>query len=436
MEEKNVDAVPAPKKKRIDGDSEADRLLELQLSLKDKSKVSNWLCSILAMAFIFIFAILFWVVPDREYTSEESGLKMFPEFTRETFLSGEFTSEFGEYMADQFPARKFFVGLKAVSETAQLKQVNNDTFIIGDFLVARNDYPNEDFLNINVSSAAKFENAAEKKGIDVVAAFAGRKMDVYDNKLPSYYGSYYSDRIWNKLDEIAAGGELSYLNLRNTLREAAKNDDGLYYDSDHHWTSHGAYLAYVEIITELGGTPYAEDDFRIETVTDDFYGTTWSAAGAKWTKGDTIEYYRFDGDEDYTMKIIDKSGEFEGLEGFTHIEEDGAKYAVCNGFYVEKFLNEKDKYASFIGGNHGITKITKNTDEERETLLVVKDSFAHSLVPFLARHYDLVLVDLRYYPASMLRYAETNDIDKVLLMYNMETLTEAAYLKSLQIGAK
>ena len=171
-------------------------------------------------------------------------------------------------------------------------------------------------------------------------------------------------------------------------------------------------------------------------MTDEFYGTTWSAAGTKWTKGDTIEYYRFDGDEDYTMKIVDKSGEFEGLEGFTRVKEDGTDYAVCNGFYVEKFLSEKDKYASFIGGNHGITKITKNTDEERETLLIVKDSFSHSMVPFLARHYDLVLVDLRYYPTSMLRYAETNEIDKVLLLYNMETLTEAAYLKYLQIGAK
>ena len=436
MEEKNINAVPAPAKKRVDADSEAERLLQLEMSLKDSSKIANWLTTVLAMAFIFIFAIMFWIVPDREFTSEETGLKMFPEFTKETFLSGEFTSEFGEYMADQFPARKFFIGLKAASETVQLKQLNNDTFIIGDFLVARNDYPSESILNTNISSAAKFASAAEKKGIQVVAAFAGRKMDVYDNKLPSYYGSYYSDLIWSKLDAIAVEGGLEYINLRESLRGRAEEDDGLYYNSDHHWTSHGAYLAYCEVIKQLGEEPYSEEDFRIETVTDEFYGTTWSAAGTKWTKGDTIEYYLIDGDEDYTMKIVDKSGEFEGLEGFTRVKEDGTEYAVCNGFYVEKFLSEKDKYASFIGGNHGITKITKNTDEERETLLIVKDSFSHSMVPFLARHYDLVLVDLRYYPTSMLRYAETNEIDKVLLLYNMETLTEAAYLKYLQIGAK
>ena len=136
------------------------------------------------------------------------------------------------------------------------------------------------------------------------------------------------------------------------------------------------------------------------------------------------------------MKILDKGGAFKDVEGFSYVTEDKMRFAETKGFYVEKFLSEKDKYAAFIGGNFGLTKITKDTDEERETLLVVKDSFSHSLVPFLSRHYDLVLVDLRYYSKSMIKLAEENEIDKVLLLYNMETLTEAGYLKILRSGAK
>ncbi len=437
MDEKKIDAVPAPAKKRIDGDSEADRLLELQMSLKDKSKVANWLCAVLAMGFIFSFAILLFVLPDKSFSAEENrSLATFPEFTKESFFSGEFGEEFGDYMADQFPLRNFFVGLKAVCETVQLKQTNNDTFINGDFLTARNDYPNEKFLEMNISSATAFYQAAKNKDIKVISAFAGRKADVYDNRLPAVYGSYYSDRIWGKLDEMAEKGGLEYLNLRDSLRELAAEDDGLYYNSDHHWTSHGAYLAYCEIIEALGQTPYAEDDFEIEVATEDFLGTTWSAAGVKWAESDTIEFYRYEGDEDYTMKIVDRAGVFEGVDGFSHIEEDGTKFAVTNGFYVRKFLSEKDKYAAFIGGNFGITKITKDTEEERETLLIVKDSFSHSMVPFLARHYDLVLIDLRYYQSSMLRYAEENGIDNVLLLFNMETLTEDSTLRFLRAGLK
>ncbi len=430
MEEKKT-------KKRVDGDSEALRLLDLQLSLKNESKISNWLCAILAMGFIFTFAILLFVTPDKEFSAEENRtLATFPEFTKETFFSGEFGEEFGDYMADQFPLRNFFVGVKAASETLQLKQTNNDTFINGDFLTARNDYPDEKHLETNISAASVFAKAAEKRGMKVVAALAGRKMDVYDNKLPGAYGSYYSDRIWAKLDEIASEGELDYLNLRAVLRDKSDERDDLYYNSDHHWTTHGAYIAYCEIMKELGEEPYAKEDFNIEVVTEEFFGTTWSAAGVKWAEGDKIEFWRYDDDMNYTMKILDKAGTFEGVEGFSYVEEDGLKFAETKGFYVNKFLSEKDKYAAFIGGNFGLTKITKDTDEERETLLVVKDSFSHSLVPFLARHYDLVLVDLRYYSKSMINYAEENDIDKVLLLYNMETLTEAGYLKILRSGAK
>lgn len=430
MEEKKT-------KQRIDGDSEALRLLELQLSLKNESKISNWLCAILSMGFIFIFAILLFVLPDKDFSAEENRtLATFPEFTKESFFSGEFGEEFGDYMADQFPLRNFFVGVKAAAESIQLKQTNNDTFINGDFLTARNDYPNEKHLETNITAATIFAQAAEKRGIDVLAAFAGRKMDVYDNKLPGTYGSYYSDRIWNKLEDMVSDGEMDMINLRDILREESSETPDLYYNSDHHWTTHGAYIAYCEIIKALGEEPYSKEDFNIETVTDEFYGTTWSAAGVKWAEGDKIDFYRFEGDENYTMKILDKGGAFKDTEGFSYVEEDGLKFAVTKGFYVDKFLSEKDKYAAFIGGNFGVTKITKNTDEERETLLVVKDSFSHSLAPFLARHYDLVLVDLRYYSKSMISYAEENSIDKVLLLYNMETLTEAGYLKILRSGAK
>jgi len=430
MEEKKT-------KKRVDGDSEALRLLDLQLSLKNESKISNWLCAILAMGFIFTFAILLFVLPDKEFSAEENRtLAAFPELTRESFFSGEFGEEFGDYMADQFPFRNFFVGVKAASESLQLKQTNNDTFINGDFLTARKDYPDEKHLETNISAIAVFAEAAEKRGIDVVTALAGRKMDVYDNKLPNSYGAYYSDRIWGKLDEIAQEGGLDYLNLRDVLRDKSDERDDLYYNSDHHWTTHGAYMAYCEIMEELGEEPYAEEDFNIEVATEEFFGTTWSAAGVKWAEGDKIEFWRYGGDMDYTMKILDKGGAFKGVEGVSYIEEDGLKFAETKGFYVDKFLSEKDKYAAFIGGNFGLTKITKDTDEERETLLIVKDSFSHSLVPFLARHYDLVLVDLRYYSKSMINFAEENEIDKVLLLYNMETLTEAGYLKILRSGVK
>ncbi len=437
------------KKRMKSADDVAAEYLELQFSMKKESRLANVLTIVLTLGFIYTFAVLFWVLPDKAKSeSENRMLATAPSFEMEGFLHGDFTSEFGTYMADQFPFRDWFIGVYATSETLQGKGETNDV-ILGDdgYLFARNDFPDKvrdpedetkiyNYLESNLKSVSNFIAAAKDKGITCIPSFAGRKIDVLEKYLPKTYGTYYSDRIWNMLEDYCREGGFEPLNLRDALSEIAKeSDEQLYYRTDHHWTTLGAYYAYCEIIKALGETPYALSDFEKETVTEDFFGTTWSSAGTPWTDGDKIEYFRYEDDGEYTMKILGKIADFEGYEGCTYeTDESGKNYTVFNSFYVREFLSEKDKYASFLGGNYGYTEIRKNTDEERETLLVLKDSFSHSVAPLLARHYDLIMVDLRYYKTPILRFCMTNEIDKVLFLYNMETLTEADYLKVLNAG--
>lgn len=224
-----------PKKKRVNADDTAAEYLQLQMSLKDKSRGANLLLIILTMGFILTFAVLFWALPDKDFSAEENrSLATLPEISFENLLSGNLTDEFTDYMADQFPFRNFFVGAKAVSETVQLKGQNNDVFMADDgYLIARNDYPDEDILNKNITAAGRFAAACEKEGINVTAAFAGRKMDVCDDKLSDVYGSYYSDRIWGILDSMANEAGLDYVNLRDVLREHERAGESVYYKGDH-----------------------------------------------------------------------------------------------------------------------------------------------------------------------------------------------------------
>ena len=86
-------------------------------------------------------------------------------------------------------------------------------------------------------------------------------------------------------------------------------------------------------------------------------------------------------------------------------------------------LEGKDKYASFVGGNNnGYVEITME-GEDRETLVLLRDSFADSLAPFLARHFDLILLDLRTSAPDTISICKEKGVDKILLLYNMETLT-------------
>lgn len=428
------DGVPA-KKEKITADGEAAKYLQLQMHLKKESRGTDLLLILLTLGFIYVMAVLFWVLPDSDFSPQENRkLAAAPELSAENFFSGNLTEQVSGYMADQFPFRDFFVGMKALSETAQLKGQNNGVILGSDgYLITRMDYPNETVLKTNLNAAARFQQAAQEQGIRSVTAFAGRKQDTCDKYLPAAYGSYYSDRIWDILDGIAGERDFEYINLRDPLRRYASDGEMVYYKTDHHWTSLGAYYAYTQVIEALGDTPLPLDAFKVETASEDFYGTTWSAAGAKWVKPDAITYYH-GRNESYTMEIEDNTRQFEGYTGCTYEVRDGKNYAVFDSIYVREFLKEKDQYASFLGGNFGYTHITANGTGERETLLVLKDSFAHSMAPFLLQHYDLILVDLRYYKVPMLRFCEENGIDKVLMLYNMETLTEGDYLKVLGAG--
>ena len=115
-------------------------------------------------------------------------------------------------------------------------------------------------------------------------------------------------------------------------------------------------------------------------------------------------------------------------EGFVYeIKEDGTK---LEAFYNYAYRDVNDKYSAFLGsdnksngGNNAVTLITKTTNEPRRKMIVLKDSFGHSLVPFLAIDYDLIVLDMRYYNGDMSEYLSEPDLSAILVIYNMETFS-------------
>ncbi len=397
-------------------DAEASRCLDYQLTPEKHSGRADKALLTLFLAFLFIPAILHIVLPDRDFSERENrSLAAFPELTFSSIVSGKFMSELPAYLADQFPARDALVGLKAYAEAALLRGGNNGVLFGQDGVLAvREDLPDIDNLKTNLTAAARFAAYCEKRGIPVTTAFAGRTADVLDCALPFFYGSYYSDRLWSALDSAAAEAGLPYMNLRDPLRSRAISGEYVYYHTDHHWTTYGAHLATADILAAMGQTLPPMHDYEWTTVKD-FYGTTWSTAGAPWIKPDELLLFRYAGDENFTTTIVDTGTTFKG-------------------FYDESYLSKKDKYAAFLSGNNALTVIRKGGEASRETLLVVKDSFAHAAAPFLAQFYDLVLLDLRYYkqlPAGLLdEYA----VDRVLILQNIDSLTASASLRLLAAG--
>jgi hypothetical protein len=182
---------------------------------------------------------------------------------------------------------------------------------------------------------------------------------------------------------------VSAVNLITNLTDK----DYVIYNTDHHLTTYGAYLVYISLADELGYIPFA--DFTPALASSDFCGTSWSKSGLYLTSPDSLELYRYNGDNEFKVT------------GDVNMQ----------GLYDFAKLSEKDKYAVFLGGNYGHIKISDNTNKPK--LLIIKDSFANALAPFLARHFELDMVDPRYFRGDVFKIAK--ECDKVLFLYGAES---------------
>lgn len=398
-----------------------------------ETKTADLLITLLFAGILFFFAVLIYLLPQREYSEQENRyLQQFPKASSQSsgpvweriqngtfldrFFSGKFTSEINTFYADQFPFRDFFVGVRGAAEIALMKGENNGILLAADsYLIERFDSPDTEGLSAKLEMLSSFAGVLSENGIPLTLAAAPRTIDAMESKLPVLFDTNPVHAPWDTL--LSYENTIDILNLRDPLREAAASGDYVMYRTDHHWTTRGAYLAYAELMRHFGGEPLPPEAFDIQTVSDDFYGTSWSSAGLKWIEPDTIEWYRFEGDEtDFETRISD-SGE------------------VYNGFYDTSYLEGKDQYSAFLSGNPACLEIRQlSPSEPRQKLLLLKDSFANALAPFLARHYDLVLIDLRYYRQSVAEFIRENDIDRVVVLYNMDSLLTSLDFPKLTIG--
>ena len=237
----------------------------------------------------------------------------------------------------------------------------------------------------------------EKTDIPVYLGLIPTAAEIWRDKLPEGAPSY--DQI--AYIESAKDTGAIYVDILGALSE--HSDEAIYYRTDHHWTSLGAYYGYTALMEALGVEP--EPLGEGETVSEDFLGTLYSTSGVHWIQPDTME--RYISSEGITVEDV--------VGGETH------------GLYVDSFLSEKDKYSSFMGGNNPLYIVRNPNAATDKTLLVVRDSYSDSLAPFLTQYYsEIHLLDLRYYRTPVAVYAEGNNIDEIFVCYSVENFIRDA----------
>ncbi len=346
---------------------------------------------------LFLGGLLAWhvLLPDRDRSDVENRtLARFPEFSWEALRDGSFTKGVEDYFADQFPLRDQWTGLKARTEQLQGKREFNGVYLCGDALIAKVEPP---------------KDGLEEKNLSYVSRLAGRtELPVYLGLIPSA-AEIHRDRLpkgaesWDQAAFIARAGELEGVEPVDFLTPLTDHaGEEIFYRTDHHWTTLGAWYGYAALMEALGRGEEVLDQKAfepwIEYHSDEFQGTLYSQSGIHWLPSDAIEFWVPD----------------VGFE-VTSWRDGSPKWAAL---YDLNKLQTKDKYSAFLGGNQPLCVI--RNPEGSGKLLVIRDSYADSMAPFLTLHFEEVhLLDPRYYRYSAARYAEENGLDAVAVVYSV-----------------
>ncbi len=354
-----------------------------------------------SVAFLLVMLILsaaLFIAPEKEFSDNEKRLlAKSPEFSLEALADGRFTKDLESFVSDQFPLRDFFVGVNSYfnllcgRNSASPVYYGKDGYLIG----APADL-NTDTALKNVQKFSAFAKENNLKATIMVVPQCGYVMD---DKLPKVHAEYTDGEIFNIITENK--GEMTFIDVREVF-DKTKNDVQLYYKTDHHITSEGAFELYKLYAREKGFTVKADYEVKTES---DFYGTAYSKGGYWLSDPDQIEMW-YNKDLKVTVEIT----------------EPGKDVMKSDSVFFTDRLEEADKYPVYLDGNHSLTKIT-NPDAKGGKILVVKDSFAHCFTGFLAEQYsEIYMVDMRYYRTSVSELVKENNITEVLYLYGTESM--------------
>ena len=349
----------------------------------------------------FALVNLFW--PKRENSElENRKLAQMPVFSVKTLLNGKWQDDFSTYLQDQVALRDGWINLEsavnalAFGKTEESGILNGkDGWMFTKLFTVSTD--TEKQLGKNISAVTNF---AQRYPGRVTFLLAPSASDIYPEMLPANAPMVDEDAM---LDDIFAQVQASgadVIDMRDDYR--ANKDQYLYFKTDHHWTPNGAYHAYEQFCTLKGLTPFDRTAHEAVTVTD-FQGTHYSATRLWNVQNDEITYYPLDS----LMTVYKITGE-------AQYEPDKTENIVN----ADKFAT-RDKYAAFLDGNNGYSTIEGSGTG---SILVVKDSYANSFIPYLTENYAKIgVVDFRNFKYGLDSTIEKEGYDEVLVLYNFQT---------------
>lgn len=368
---------------------------------KDRQrKVQEQLVGIIFILTLFLFLIINVIVPDREKSVQENRmLATKPKFRLSTLISGDYDEKFEAYMDDQFVGRDMWRKLKVTVDRIGGSRLENGVYIgKNGQLLEQIEVADETHLAANIKAIKSFSESQSK--IPVRMMLVPDAANVLNHSLPALAKPEDQTQMFSMVRKDL-GDSVEWIDVSTELNK--HKTEKIYYKTDHHWTTLGAFYAFQAAAPSLGIDGDLSGKYVSYAVSDSFNGMLASKSGVNLGEKEQIDIYV--PTEEDTDLIVD------------YVDEGKRSTSL----YDSSKLKEKDQYTVFLGGNSSLLDIrTVSTSTKR--LLLVKDSFANSFIPFLTPYYrEIVVVDPRYYSGTINDLMDSYRISEVLFLYSGNT---------------
>ncbi len=361
-------------------------------------KIRKCILPVLFTGTLIISGLAVFLCPAETYSENEKRvLSELPDMTFENIFSGNYGKELEAYLCDHIPGRDMFVGINSYFSYLLGRNPTEDIYKGKDgYLI---NAPKDDVAQNFVINMNSIENFSKKQNIESTMMIIPTSGYIMEDKLSPFAKKYDDDELFNKAVNLIPS--VDFLDVRLALYNAYREGKQVYYRTDHHLTSEGSYNAYREFCRFRSLACPEKEHYNIESF-DGFMGTTYSGSGFWLTDSECVEIWDI------------------GINPEVSFEKNSDK--IYDTLFFKEHLLKKDMYPVYLDGNHPYVKI-HNPDSSNGNLLIIRDSFAQNMAPFMSYNYkNIYMLDMRYYRGSMDEFVKENSIDEILYLFGIDTL--------------
>lgn len=365
----------------------------------------NKFAALVFLAILLLFCLMNLVTGDKQFSEKENrALEQKPKFTLVGVESGRWMEHYESYVSDQFVGRNFWVSLKSRVDLIAGKRKSNGVFKgKNKYLLEDIAKPDGEQMEANLEAMKNFQK--QYSDIPMYMMLVPNAANIKSDQLPRFAVTEDQNQQFAEIKKTLGTG-FQWIDAEKIMKEHRSEE--IYYHTDHHWTTLGAYYGYQQLAKDMKLDTSVTSNMKAYAVTNTFNGTLSSTSGYETGYEEPMYIYAPENLDNSVQVVVNNV-------------EAQTKTATL---YDASKLEEKDKYALFLGGNYPILDI-KTTADSTDRLLLIKDSYANSVIPFLVSHYrEIIVIDPRYYYDDIQEVMEDNRISSVLFLYNGNTFVE------------